>query len=269
MPYVNVNDIKIYYEIHGPENGKPLVLIEGIWQDSWMWFRQIPEFKKQFKCIVFDNRGVGRSGKPDYPYTIAMMTEDIYLLLKSLNIEKAHILGVSFGGFLAQQFAISYPDVTESLILVTTHFGGKNQIPISNEALALMTAVPTETISQKQATEMRLKVGHSQSFLKNHRDVIDQTLRWREIHPPTDSSRMNQFRAALEVDLEHDLDKIKTPTLIIQGTEDQIVNPQNAELLKSKIQGSKVQYIKDAPHWVIIEKYEEFNKAVLDFLSAH
>ncbi|MFW9927842.1 MAG: alpha/beta fold hydrolase [Candidatus Thorarchaeota archaeon] len=267
MPYVKANGIKIYYEIHGPDDCSPLVLIEGIWQDSWMWFRQIPDFNKKYRCIVFDNRGVGRTSKPDSPYSIQMMCDDVFGLLKALEIPKVHVLGVSFGGFIAQQFAISYPDSVISLILATTHFGGKNYIEMDKQSLALMVASPTETISKEQALEMRLSVSHSEEFLKNNRKIIDQTLVWRELHPPTDYSRLHQFRAALDVDLEKDLHKITCPTLIIQGTKDRLVPPKNAELLAEKIPNSQTHFIEGGPHWICIEYYEEFNKVILEFLD--
>ena len=67
MPYETINDVDIYYEIHGPADAPPLVLIEGWGYSSWMWFRQIPALKERYRCIVFDNRGVGRSSKPEFP----------------------------------------------------------------------------------------------------------------------------------------------------------------------------------------------------------
>ena len=167
------------------------------------------------------------------------------------------------------RFAVSFPESIISLILVTSHFGGKNHIPTPKDALALMMASPTETISKDQALEMRLKVGHSEVFLKNQREIIDQTLRWRELYPPTDKSRLNQFRAALGVDLENDIERITAPTLILQGSKDEIVIPKNAELLKNKIPNSQIHYVEDAPHWVIIENYEECNRVFLEFLDSN
>ena len=267
MPYIKANDIKIYYEIHGPEGAPPLIMIEGIWQDSWMWFRQIPDFSKKYLCVVFDNRGIGRTSKPRSPYSIKMMADDILEMMNNLNIPKAHILGVSFGGFIAQQFAISYPEKTLSLIIATSHFGGKNYIEMDKKDLALMVASETETISKEQALEMRLSVGHSKEFLQSNRKLIDQTLIWREQHQAPDYSRLNQFRAALEVDLEKGIEKITAPTLIIQGTKDKLVPPENAKLLKEKIANSEIHYIEDGPHWISIEHYEEFNRVILEFLD--
>ncbi|MFW9804383.1 MAG: alpha/beta fold hydrolase, partial [Candidatus Thorarchaeota archaeon] len=126
MPFETVGDIDIYYEIHGPPEAPPLVLIGGWASYRWIWFRQIPAFKEKLRCIVFDNRGAGRSSKPDYPYSIQMFVDDTVGLIEALGIDKAHILGISMGGLIAQQIAISYPEKVRSLIVVSSHFGGPN-----------------------------------------------------------------------------------------------------------------------------------------------
>ena len=103
MPYATIGNVSIYYEIHGPHDAPPLVLIGGWASYRWIWFRQVPTLKAKFKCIVFDNRGAGRSSKPDIPYTMEMFAADTVGLLDTLNIEKAHVLGISMGGLIAQQ----------------------------------------------------------------------------------------------------------------------------------------------------------------------
>jgi len=117
MPYATIGDIDIYYEIHGPPDAPPLVLIGGWASYRWIWFRQVPAFKEKYKCIVFDNRGAGKSSKPDYPYTMEMLAADTIGLLDALDIKNAHILGVSMGGMIAQQIASSYPEKARSLII--------------------------------------------------------------------------------------------------------------------------------------------------------
>lgn len=107
MAKIKVNDIDMYYEIHG--EGEPLVLIEGLGYSTWMWCKQVEELSKKFKVIIFDNRGVGETDKPDMEYSIEMFADDLADLLSKLEIKKAHILGVSMGGFVAQEFAIKYP----------------------------------------------------------------------------------------------------------------------------------------------------------------
>lgn len=136
MGLIKVNGIDMYYEIHG--SGEPLVLIEGLGYATWMWYEQIEVLSKHFKVIVFDNRGVGKTEMPDEEYTIELFAADTAELLDALEIKKAHILGVSMGGYVAQEFALRYPEYVDKLILCSTTFGGPNSIPIPEETLAMM-----------------------------------------------------------------------------------------------------------------------------------
>ena len=118
MPTVRVGDINIYYEDHG--KGEPLLLIEGWGTDLTCWQLQIPEFSTKYRVIAFDNRGTGRTDAPDQPYSFRLMADDAVGLLDALGIGKAHILGVSMGGCIAQEIAIEHPERTRSLILAAT-----------------------------------------------------------------------------------------------------------------------------------------------------
>ena len=122
MPHSTVNGIKIYYEEQG--KGEPLILINGLAFPMDLWFAQIRELSKDFRVIALDNRGIGRSDQPDEEYSIAMMASDAVGLLQSLGIAKAHVVGLSMGGFISQEIALSYPEVVNRLILVATGMGG-------------------------------------------------------------------------------------------------------------------------------------------------
>src|SRR5215212_2886942 len=100
MSTVTVNDVELYYEEHG--NGDPLLLVMGLAADSTAWLFQLPAFSERYRTIVFDNRGVGRSAKPAGPYTIHQMADDAAALLGELGIDRAHVVGVSMGGMIAQ-----------------------------------------------------------------------------------------------------------------------------------------------------------------------
>lgn len=107
MPYAKVNGIKIYYEIYG--EGYPLLLIGGLGSQIQSWAVQVPIYSKHFQVIVFDNRGAGKSDKPDVPYTTELMADDASMLLDALGIESAHIAGKSMGGMIGQWLAIKNP----------------------------------------------------------------------------------------------------------------------------------------------------------------
>jgi pimeloyl-ACP methyl ester carboxylesterase len=118
MPLIKAGDINMHYESHG--RGFPLLLIAGIGYHSGCWFSVLPHLSQGFRVVVFDNRGVGRSDKTAEGYSIEMFADDTANLLRTLGIEKAHVLGRSMGGAIAQQMAIRHPDLVEKLVLVAT-----------------------------------------------------------------------------------------------------------------------------------------------------
>ena len=169
MPYVTLADINIYFEIHGRESDPPLLLLEGWGYDSWMWFRQIPELSKKFKCIIVDNRGIGKSSKPDYPYEISMFANDAIGVLNYLHIQKTHVLRISMAGFIAQEIGLSFPERVFSLIIVSSSFGGPNSIQASNETLTKMLTTPSESISNEEAYNIRMSVVASKEWLQGNK----------------------------------------------------------------------------------------------------
>lgn len=268
MPYKTINDdVELYYEIYGPEDAPPIVFLEGWGYSLWMWFRQIPVLKGKYRCIVFDNRGVGRSSKPDYPYTMKMFADDTVALMNALGIEKAHFLGISMGGYIAQQIAISYPEVVRSLILVSTSYGGPNAVSSTDRTQMMMFAIPTETLSNEQAMEMRYSVILSDEFRRENKLLINQIQSWREQIPQPLKARGNQAAATISFNLEEEVKGIKVPTLVMHGDSDLVMPPENGELLAKNIPSSKLVFIKGGLHLSFIEYYEKFNEQVITFID--
>ncbi|MEX0998454.1 MAG: alpha/beta fold hydrolase, partial [Thermodesulfobacteriota bacterium] len=115
MPYAQVNGVKLYYEVHG--EGDPVILICGLGSQLQSWATQVPIYSKHFKVIVFDNRGSGKSDKPEEKYLTSDMADDTAALMEELGIESAHIVGKSMGGMIAQWLAIKYPKKVQKLVL--------------------------------------------------------------------------------------------------------------------------------------------------------
>ncbi|MEE8470206.1 MAG: alpha/beta hydrolase [Dehalococcoidia bacterium] len=131
MPTARIGDINVYYETYG--EGQPLLLIAGLGADLTGWILQIPEFSRKYRVIVFDSRGSGRTDAPDMPYSIEMLADDTAGLLDALGVEKAHILGLSMGGCIAQELALKYPQRVKGLILAAT----LARLPIPGRSMSL------------------------------------------------------------------------------------------------------------------------------------
>jgi pimeloyl-ACP methyl ester carboxylesterase len=126
VPKTFVNGFGLYYESEG--DGEPLVLIPGFAAGHEIWSGQVGPLSRNFRVITFDPRGIAASDKPEGPQSISLLAEDLAYLLLTLNIHSAHVLGVSFGGFVAQEFALKYPAMTRKLVLCCTSFGGPNHV---------------------------------------------------------------------------------------------------------------------------------------------
>ncbi|MFI5322141.1 MAG: alpha/beta fold hydrolase [Thermodesulfobacteriota bacterium] len=281
---VKVNGIDLYYEIHGA--GEPLVLIEGLGYSAWMWYKQIPAFSERYRVIVFDNRGAGNTDKPDTEYSTEIMADDASGLLRTLGIDQAHVLGVSLGGFIAQELALRHPDLVKSLVLVSTNSGsgkpiGRNSHPWNGFLtfwgflpglfeMSGKTGIPpsVEYVLKKEA---RIRYGLSLAFtpeyIKDHPDEIERIVKWRLDNPQPGYAWTRQMMAGKKFDSAARAGEIKAPAVVICGTEDKIVSPESAFVLAERIPDSRFVPIEGSGHLLFIERSEEFNEAVLGFLD--
>jgi len=149
VPKVSVNGFSLYYEIQG--DGEPVVLIPGFAAGRETWVLQTPSLSRDFRVITFDPRGVSESDKPEGPQSISLLADDLAHLLQALGISKAHIVGASFGGFVAQEFALRYPFMTRKLVLCCTSFGGPKHVQPEPETLKMVAAAKKLNVSQFEA----------------------------------------------------------------------------------------------------------------------
>ena len=282
---IEVNDINIHYEIHG--KGEPLLLVQGLGYSSWMWFKQIPDLSREYKVIIFDNRGVGDSDKPDIEYTIEMMADDAAWLLRALGIKSAHVLGVSMGGFIAQEMAINYPDMVKSLALVSTSFSGRDVMRGGSSSLfsafagfwGFIPAMPDFSgkgntpiansfgLTQEKKIRYGLSLAFSPEYFNSHIDEIDRIVEWRLAHPQPLYAWKRQLMAGMKFDASDRASQIMAPTLVVTGSEDRVVPSENSKRLAEKIPNSRFVEIQGTGHLAFIEQAEEFNKMVLGFLK--
>jgi pimeloyl-ACP methyl ester carboxylesterase len=258
--------MKIYYETHGA--GEPLVLIPGFASGAWTWFEQIEELSKSFRLITFDPRGVSRSEVcDDWAETISLesIAADIARLLDTLQIEKANILGVSFGGFVAQTFALKFPERLDKLILACTSFGGKNHVAPDLEVLAAFVA--GDDLNKDERVRRFMIPAFTPEFAAENAEIIEKVCRLRGENVVPENVYSQQMIAAVNFDLEQSVAQIQAETLILTGDRDIVVPPQNSFNLAKAIPNARLEIIKNGSHMFFIENAREFNRTVREFLK--
>ena len=267
MATVKVNDINIYYEIHG--EGPPLVLIMGLGGDLTRWYRILPILSREFRVITFDNRGAGRSDKPDIPYTMEMMADDIAGLLDVTGIEAAHVFGVSMGGMIAQHFGLRHPQRATSLILGCTRCGGAHSIADDAGASRLLNPERLRTMSAEERARELLPALWSQEFIDNNPDIVEEHIAITSKYPIDEASYTRQMQAANDHDTYERLPEINRPTLVITGEDDRLIPAENSRILASRIPGAELVILEGAGHGFHSQKNEETCKIITDFMKRH
>jgi pimeloyl-ACP methyl ester carboxylesterase len=265
MPKVRVADISIHYETYG--QGEPLVLIMGLGGGSSMWWRQVAFFSPDYQVIVYDSRGVGRTDKPDIPYSMDMLVGDAAGLLERLGIASAHIYGVSMGGMVAQELALRYPKLVSSLVLGATTCGGGHAAMPSQETLQQLFGIMT--LSPDEAVKVSTSVTFSPTFIERHPEKINEWLIKGAESPPSPMGFKRQAEAAAGFDTYDRLQQIRVPTLILAGTADQLIPSDNSRILASIIPNAKLVLFEGAGHGYLWEAEEAANQTVRDFLRQH
>jgi pimeloyl-ACP methyl ester carboxylesterase len=265
MPETKVADISIYYETCG--EGDSLVLIMGLGGGSSLWWRQVAFFSPEYQVVTFDSRGVGRSEKPDAPYSMGMLVDDAAGLMEKLGIASAHVYGVSMGGMVAQELALRYPKLVSSLILGATTCGGTHAEMTDQETVQKLFSIMT--LSPAEVVRVSTSVTFSAGFIESHRDKVKEWLIKGAESPPSPTGFKRQAEAVAGFETYDRLPQIRVPTLIVAGTADQLIPVENSRLLASRIPGAELVLFEGAGHGYLWEAEEEANRVVFDFLRRH
>src|SRR5918997_157064 len=258
VPVLITENTSIDYDVHG--EGPPLILIGGLGFGRWGWFKQIPAFSRHFKTITFDVRG-----ERNLEGGVSDLASDVVALLDHLNVRKAHVLGTSLGGFVAQELAIMRPDLVDRLVLVCTSYGGRGPEAMSPWALSDMIGLPS--LSVERAVRRGLETATSEAYRAKHPGEFEQLVRWRLADSPSLSTYYEQMRAGARFDASQDVGRITSPTLVIHGKEDRYVPLANAVALTEAIPEAKLRVLDDAGHLVFIERFADVNREVVTFLK--
>ncbi len=265
MPMVNVNDIEMYYEIHG--QGEPLVLIMGLRRNAEWWYRQIPHLSQHFTVLAFDNRGAGRSDKPREEYSIRLFADDTAELMEAVGIRRAHVLGVSMGGYIAQELAINYSEKIRRLILGCTSAGGEGAVRMTPERLVTFTA--NEGLTPEQILRKDMDIFFSDKFVRENPQKIEEFVEISFRHYQPAFAFFQQFDACQKHDTADRVGRIAAPTLIMTGDDDLLVPPENSHILKELMPSSELILFPRCRHCFFLEAADEFNEKAIAFFKAH
>ena len=240
MPIVHVNNIDMYYEIHG--EGSPLIYIPGWGTEITTVSVQIADFARKFRVIAIDKRGTGRTDKPEELYSIEQMADDTIGIMDAAGIARAHILGISMGSMVAQEIAAKYPDRVNGLVLHV----GFTRIPFVIKTLMnLMLYLP----------------GSKKKMEEGMATILGQK------YPPTHESFRRQGEAVAQFDGRKVIGKIRAPTLIVNCSKDQFVPMKITRELANGIPGAKLVLV-DGDHSISWTNPELLLTQVAGFLEA-
>jgi 3-oxoadipate enol-lactonase len=263
---VQANGQELYYEVHG--DGPALVLVMGIGYDSSLWtLAQVPALSTQFRVVTFDNRDAGRSSRASRPYTIADMADDLAGLLDALEMQRSHLLGLSMGGMIAQEFALRHADRLDRLVI-----SGSGAAPARSavDPIGIWSWLKAHDASGEVFGGQQLVSLFSTAFLRNHQAVQDTVaLLASNPYPMTPEAYRRQADAYLRFDALDRLGAITAPTLVVVGEQDLLTPPWIVREVADAIPGARFEVIRGAgsSHVMAIERPDDFNRLVSDFLA--
>jgi pimeloyl-ACP methyl ester carboxylesterase len=245
MPRVELAGTELSYERSG--SGEPLLLIQGMSANHMAWGRPFSSLlERDFEVIAFDNRGIGLSSPVTGPFSIAEMAADSAGLLRALEIESAHVLGISMGGMIAQELALAHPEMLRSLTLGCTYCGGEgSQLMDPADFQGLVEAMASGDAQRVFRAMYELNL--SPRFRAEESRYADFTAMAEALPAPRETIGL-QVQAIVSHDTHDRLPALATPTLVIHGTVDRVLGYPNGPLIAGLIPGASLETYEDVGH---------------------
>lgn len=268
--FVEVDNRKLAYsEICPAKPRGTILLLTGLSSKRFGWYKQFQEFGKYYRTIALDHRDAGDSDLARLPYKIEDQADDAATVLRHLNVERAHVIGISMGGFISLQLTLRHSELVEKLVLVVTSAGGKAAARPYWNLIPLFVLLPL--FGSRDAGE-RAKIVYNRimapGFLRNHPEetkLIEEIARYK---PMSRQAYNRQLRACQLHDVSQRLSEIDKPTLVVHGALDPLIPVANGRNLAAKIKNASLIVYDNTGHIPIIERAADFNRDVLKFLAA-
>lgn len=264
MPYANTNGIRMYFEEHGV--GEPLLLIMGITAPGNVWEKHVDFWKKYFRCIVADNRGVGNSDMPSGPYHTSQMADDYCGLLDFLKIDKVKVVGVSMGSTIAQQLCLRDAKRVQAVVLMCPWARcDRKAKAIFNHLVAIKAKLPANEFVQYIQLLIYSKSSWDNDTLF-HEMMQAQQDSLLDLNLQPHHALEAQAAACINHNLIQELPNITQPCLVIGGRQDIFTPPWMAEEVAGAIPNATLYLYENSGHAFHWENMEDFNPRIRDWL---
>ena len=264
MPVAEANGQRLHYETRG--EGDPLILVMGLGADKVAWALQVPALSERHTVVTYDNRDVGQSSRASGAYEVADMADDLLALADELGFDSFHLVGLSMGGAIAQRAVLRAPGRVRTLsLLVTFAYGGpwaQARVRLWREILPLL--------SVEQRTDLLMHQVHSQEFFENAQffEIVRNAI-LQNPHPQEVEAFLRQMEASSRHDAREELRSLDLPVLVVGAEHDLMVPVWKSRELAELIPGARYEVLERAGHALNVERAEELNRLLLDFIAEH
>jgi 3-oxoadipate enol-lactonase len=259
MPFAKSADAQIYYSLEGQSHNPALVLSNSLGADLSMWYLQMPRFLKSFRVLRSDTRGHGKSSVTPSPYTIELLANDVLALADALQLERFYFCGLSMGGQIGLWLAANAPQRLNKVVLCST----AAKIGTPEMWNARIATVRQE--GMKNVAAAAIERWFTPPFRANNPPVVEK------IHEILEATSPEGYAACCaglrDFDFRDQLNKIRTPTLVIAGTHDPATTPADGQFLTNQIPGARYVQLNGA-HLSNIEDADRFTQEVTAFLNS-
>jgi 3-oxoadipate enol-lactonase len=256
-----VDGTRLHWEDGGA--GEPLLLIQGLGFSGALWYRLLPALEANYRVIRYDARGIGRSDIPEASWDIATMAADAMAVLDAAGERSAHVFGISLGGIVAQEVAITHLDRVRSLTLCATHPAGTDAVWPDEAVMEMLRN--RNTLPREEAIRASIPVGYAES---TRRDWVEEDVRIRLEIPTHEAGYMGQLMAGLGYPgTLSRLPQVTVPALVIHGDLDKMVPVANAAILAGALPDARTVIVPGAGHVIFTDAPEAVTTAMLEFLD--
>ena len=253
---------RLYWESTG--TGTPVLLIHGLGLSGGAWWRTVDALSPTMRVITFDHRGIGRSESLMPAFTTESMADDAASILDELELDAAHVYGISLGGMIAQQLALRQPERIRSLVLGATQPGGRRAVHADAEVMAFFRQ--RSHMDKEEAAWASVEFNYGPRCRAEHADRIAEDIERRLEQPFNAQAYRAQLFAAAMHNCYGRLDSVRVPTFVVHGAHDRVIPAANAPLMAERLPDCRLRVLEDSGHQYPTEA-PEVDEAISDFFD--